>query len=235
MKRGWLLAGVLTLGAFLLWGTLGRDRHPDTSSVASYAPYMELRGDIAPSWSPDDKQVIYSRGGPEGQNLYLVSADGGAPRPFLAGDGGLPVWSHDGTRIAFSSSRSGKFQLLRALGLAQPINIWTANAGGGDVRQVTDSSVNFVDASWSPDGTQLAFTAFPGPRVMTVPASGGEANSSPMVSLRVGPRRQTVAYFSSQPGSGGAPYSILIQPARGGTAKPVTSFVITADIFFGQL
>jgi dipeptidyl aminopeptidase/acylaminoacyl peptidase len=194
---------------------------------------MELRGDIAPSWSPDDKQVIYSRGGPEGQNLYLVAGDRGTPRPFLAGDGGLPVWSHDGGRIAFSSNRSGKFRLLRALGLAQPINIWTANAVGGDVRQVTDSGVNFVDASWSPDGTQLAFTAFPGPRVMTVPASGGEAKLlaygfSPSWS----PDGQRVAYFSSQPGSGGAPYSILIQPAGGGTAKPLSSFVIKADFFF---
>jgi dipeptidyl aminopeptidase/acylaminoacyl peptidase len=194
---------------------------------------MEFRADIAPSWSPDDKQVIYSRGGPEGQNLYLVAADRGTPRPFLAGDGALPVWSHDGERIAFSSNRSGKFRLLRALGLAQPINIWTANAGGGDVRQVTDSTVNFVDASWSPDGTQLAFTAFPGPRVMTVPASGGEAKLlaygfSPSWS----PDGKRVAYFSSQPASGGAPYSILIQPAGGGTAKPLSSFVITADIFF---
>jgi dipeptidyl aminopeptidase/acylaminoacyl peptidase len=233
MKRNWLLAGVVALGAFLLWVTLGRDRHPDTSSVASYAPYMEVRGEIAPSWSPDDKQVIYSRGGPEGQNLYVVAADGGTPRPFLAGDGGLPAWSHDGERIAFSSSRSGKFRLLRALGLAQPINIWTANAGGGDVRQVTDSSVNFVDASWSPDGTQLAFTAFPGPRVMTVPASGGEAKLlaygfSPSWS----PDGKRVAYFSSQPGSSGAPYSILIVPAGGGTAKRLSSLVITADIFF---
>jgi hypothetical protein len=41
-----------------------------------------------------------------------------------------------------------------------------------------------------------------------------------------------VAYFSSQPGSGGAPYSILIQPAGGGTAKPLSSFVIKADFFF---
>ena len=234
MKRRWLLAGVvLSLGAFLLWVTLGRDRHPDTSSVASYAPYMELRGDIAPSWSPDDKQVIYSRGGPEGQNLYLVAADRGTPRPFLAGDGGLPVWSHDGERIAFSSSRRGKFRLLSALGLAQPINIWAANAGGGGVQQLTDSSVNFVDASWSPDGTQLAFTAFPGPRVMTVPASGGEAKLlaygfSPSWS----PDGQRLAYFSSQPGSGGAPYSILIQPAEGGTAKLLSSFVIKADFFF---
>jgi hypothetical protein len=51
----WLLAGLLTLGAFLLWIILGREQHPDTSAVTSYAPYMELRGDIAPSWSPDDK------------------------------------------------------------------------------------------------------------------------------------------------------------------------------------
>jgi hypothetical protein len=62
MKKRWLLAGVLTLGAFLLWVTLGRDRHPDTSSVAPYAPYMELRGDIAPSGSHVDRQVLDARG-----------------------------------------------------------------------------------------------------------------------------------------------------------------------------
>jgi dipeptidyl aminopeptidase/acylaminoacyl peptidase len=232
-RRLWLLAGLLTLGAFLLWIILGREQHPDTSAVVSYAPYMELRGDIAPSWSPDDKQVIYSRGGPEGQNLYLIPADGGIPRPFLAGDGSLPVWSHDGTRVVFSSERRGKFQLMRALGLARPINIWTASASGGDLRQVTDSSVSFVDASWSPDGMQIAFTAFPGPRVMTVPASGGEAKLlaygfSPSWS----PDGKRVAYFSSQPGQGGAPYSILIQSAGGGAVKSLGSFVIRADIFF---
>ena len=123
--------------------------------------------------------------------------------------------------------------LWRALGLAHPINIWTASASGGDLLQVTDSSVSFVDASWSPDGTQIAFTAFPGPRVMTVPASGGEAKLlangfSPSWS----PDGKRVAYFSSQPGQGGAPYSILIQSAEGGAAKSLSSFVIKADIFF---
>src|ERR1041385_6728816 len=87
MQRLWLWAGLLTLGAFLLWVILGRrDRHPDTSSVASYVPYMEFRGDIAPSWAPDDKQIIYSRGGPEGQDLYVVPANGGTARLFLTGD-----------------------------------------------------------------------------------------------------------------------------------------------------
>jgi dipeptidyl aminopeptidase/acylaminoacyl peptidase len=234
MKRSWLLAGVLTLGAFLLWVILGRrDRHPDTSSVASYAPYMEFRGDIAPSWAPDDKQIIYSRGGPEGQDLYVVPANGGTARLFLNGDAGLPVWSPDGMRVAFSSSRSGKFKLMRALGFMRPVNLWTASASGSDLRQLTDSSASFLDASWSPDGTLIAFTAYPGPRVMTVSASGSEAKFfadgfSPTWS-RDGKR---MAYFSGDPAQPGSGVSIFVQPAAGGAARHLNCFMIKPDYFF---
>jgi Tol biopolymer transport system component len=88
---------------------------------------------------------------------------------------------------------------MRALGLASPINIWTASASGRDLLQVTDSSVSFVDASWSPNGTQIAFTDFPSPRVMTVPASGGEAKLLAYgFSRSWSPDGKRVAYCGSQ-------------------------------------
>ena len=82
MKKLWLLAGILILGVVVLWLFVGRQRHPDTSSVASFAPYTEIRGDITPTWSPDDEEVIYCNGREEEQKLYSVSANGGTPRPF---------------------------------------------------------------------------------------------------------------------------------------------------------
>jgi Tol biopolymer transport system component len=104
MKKLWLLAGCLVVVAVITWMIAMRGRHPDTSSVASYVPYTEIQGDIAPSWSPDDKEVIYCRLSNEEATLYVVPANGGTPRPFLTGprDGCLSAWSPDGTRVAFS-------------------------------------------------------------------------------------------------------------------------------------
>lgn len=55
--------------------------------------------------------------------------------------------------------------------------VWIA---AGTDRHPDTSSVapylsgNALEPSWSSDGTQIAFTTFPGPRAMSVPARGGE-------------------------------------------------------------
>ena len=59
----------------------------------------------------------------------------------------FPVWSPDGSRIAFLSSRGGN----RA-------NIYVMNADGSGVRRLTTDSVFATSRySWSPDGSRLAF------------------------------------------------------------------------------
>jgi dipeptidyl aminopeptidase/acylaminoacyl peptidase len=236
MKKLWLLAGLLIVGAVLIWMIVGRGRHPDTSSVARFAPYAEIAGDVTPSWSPNDREVIYCRASSQEEvKLYAIPANGGTPRLFLGDqpEGCLPAWSPTGGRVAFSSRRRGKFQLMTALGLARPINIWTASASGSDLRQVTSLRANLLDPAWSPDGKQIAFTAFPGPRIMTVSTSGGEAmvfthGFSPAWS----PDGRRMAYFSSASGQLSPPFGIFVQPARGGAAKHLTSLVIKSDIFF---
>src|SRR5215204_399869 len=177
MTRSRLIALLLTIGAVLAWLAVKRERHPDTSSVPPYAPYVEIGGDIAPSWSPDDNTLVFCRFSAADAQLYKVPANGGTPTTFLADipEGCLPAWSPDGSHIAFTSKHSGTFHLMRALGLAEPINIWTAGANSDSPRQLTDENAGFLDPSWSPDAKQIAFTALPGPRIMTVRASGGAA------------------------------------------------------------
>ena len=60
-----------------------------------------------------------------------------------------PAWSWDGQRIAFSSDRTGVFE------------IYAMNADGGSLVELTeDSGVLFKeDPAWSPDGRRIAFTA----------------------------------------------------------------------------
>jgi Tol biopolymer transport system component len=67
-----------------------------------------------------------------------------------------PVWSPDGTKIAFASSRDGSY------------DVYVMNADGSNVTRLTTNaaedgfyavSVNevYYGLSWSPDGTQLVF------------------------------------------------------------------------------
>src|SRR6267143_576849 len=58
----------------------------------------------------------------------------------------LPVWSPDGTQIAYDSAQFGK-----------PWKIFLVSAQGGSPDELLPEQVGEVDATWSPDGAQLAF------------------------------------------------------------------------------
>jgi Tol biopolymer transport system component len=75
-----------------------------------------------------------------------------------------PVWSPDGTKIAFTSDRAGNFE------------VYTMNADGSGVTRLTNSPSTYDwQPSWSPDGTEIAFTRDGAGEqaIYTVPASGG--------------------------------------------------------------
>jgi TolB protein len=62
-----------------------------------------------------------------------------------------PAWSPDGQNLAFSSDRHGKS------GYPQ---IYTMNANGERIEQVTTGYAEADSPSWSPDGARIAFHAF---------------------------------------------------------------------------
>lgn len=132
--------------------------------------------DYAAAWSPDADEIVFisERGasGPGGQNVWIVSSDGGGDNLRSLTDGntgdGDPDWNSDGSTIAFSSTtRSGNG------------DIWTIPAAGGDPTNLTDTPRWHEDQpAYSPDGKWLAFRSDRSGNwgIWIMPASGGEAS-----------------------------------------------------------
>jgi Tol biopolymer transport system component len=85
-------------------------------------------------------------------DIYVLHTDGTEARlTSQPGADVLPVWSPDGSRLAFSLSRRQDKE--------GSLDIWVMNADGGDLVQLTDHRGDDRRAVWSPDGTHLAFTS----------------------------------------------------------------------------
>ncbi len=105
-----------------------------------------------PSVSRQGRSLAYERYD-ENVNIWraaVPSAGQGTKTPerFIASTGWnyVPRYSPDGTRILFSSNRSGNFE------------IWVCDSDGTNPRQLTFvEHPRTFDGSWSPDGTQIAF------------------------------------------------------------------------------
>jgi Tol biopolymer transport system component len=64
----------------------------------------------------------------------------------------MPSWSPDGKRIAFLGMTAGR-----------PWNIYVASSEGGTPEVLFREQRNQNHASWSPDGSSIVFSYFPGP------------------------------------------------------------------------
>ena len=62
-----------------------------------------------------------------------------------------PVWSHDGTRVAFSSDRGNP--------LGSDYNIWTLDMRSGELTQITKNPADDYMPTWSPDDKEIAFAS----------------------------------------------------------------------------
>jgi TolB protein len=96
-------------------------------------------------------------------NIWVMNADGsGANALTRLNTSGLdiptPVWSPDGSKIAFSSFRA--LDGSDALSSPRTLNIWVMNADGTGVTPLTKyttGGLSNVTPAWSPDSAKLAF------------------------------------------------------------------------------
>lgn len=107
-----------------------------------------------PALSPDGKMIAFQvqtvdlPSNTKPVQIYVVSIDGGAPRPITnAGNNSRPRWSPDSKRIFFISDRGGTSQ------------IWSMNPDGSDPKQITTVPTEADGEIMSHDGKFLLFTS----------------------------------------------------------------------------
>lgn len=138
--------------------------------------YASIGGDVReleigesasePAISPDGTRLAFSERVSQ-YDLVRVGLTGAdkIARPYISSTrfDGNPQYSPDGSRILFSSSRSGV------------VEIWVCDVDGENARQLTFSG-GAGSPHWSPDSSRVAFdsTVDGNSEIMVVAASGGE-------------------------------------------------------------
>lgn len=96
-----------------------------------------------PAIAPDGGSIVFGYRG----NLYRVDSAGGIAAPLTLHEGHdfMPVWSPDGTSIAFASDRFGNF------------DVYVLPAQGGQARRLTFHSADDFPTDFTPDGKNVLF------------------------------------------------------------------------------
>lgn len=107
---------------------------------------------LSPRISPDNSRIAFSSLGKYGWDIRMYSLDLGRLVSFPGGSAGgnnfSPAWSGDGSKLAFSSARSGAPE------------IWVGDANGGNLHQLTAFRRADVSPAWNPrTNAQVAFVS----------------------------------------------------------------------------
>jgi len=98
-----------------------------------------------PAISPGGDQVVFSYKG----DIYKVPSDGGRAVPLTVNSAHdyMPVWSHDGTYIAFASHRYGNY------------DIFVMPAEGGEATRITYHSADDFPSDFTRDNREVLFSS----------------------------------------------------------------------------
>ncbi len=178
----------LVLAACLVFGAVAAQVNPD------WLRYSAI--------SPDGSKIAFAHKG----DLFVVPASGGPAQPltFHEAHDYLPVWSRDGSQIAFASDRFGNF------------DVFVIDVQGGDPTRLTFHSGQEYPYAFSADNKQVIFGGqrldaashrqYPTgsqPEVYQVPVAGGRVNqiwTVPAEDIQVSKNGQRMIYHDKKGG-----------------------------------
>jgi dipeptidyl aminopeptidase/acylaminoacyl peptidase len=125
---------------------------PAKPEGAQWAPPLEVHSTV--TYRTDEEGYLK----PGFSHIFLVSADGGAPRQLSFGSvhhNGPLSWTPDGRRILFSSNRTAEWE-------REPLDteVHSLDVAGGTIRALTDRRGPDAQPAVSPDGRLVAYTGF---------------------------------------------------------------------------
>ena len=178
-------------------------------------------------------------------HLFVVPADGGAPRQITSGKwsagagelrGAVPMdWTPDSKAIVFEADRSAEADLHY-----QTSQLLVAEIASGAIRELVAQPGSWSRPAISPDGKTVAFTGYPQSKrthsvsdLYVVPFTGGEIRKisgsydRDPLNLRWSPDSAAVYFDAEDHGS----RNIQVAAIAGGGVKPVTTgtHVLTMD------
>jgi serine/threonine protein kinase len=168
--------------------------------------------------SPDGKRVAVNRTVNGNTDVWIIDTARGVPTRFTfdAATDWRPVWSSDGSRVVFQSTRKGKYNLY-----------WKSSSGAGADELLLESDLSGQSNDWSSDGRFLLFSG-----TSDDPQSGSSdlwvlpilGDKKPVLFLKTpfeerngqfSPDGKWIAYQSNESGR----YEIYVQPFPGPGGK----------------
>ena len=173
------------------------------------------------AWSPQGTHLFLMAM----NGLYLVDVEAQTTVGLsqAAGEDYEPVWSPDGSRLAFVSQRGGNSE------------IYIFDVADGVLTQLTDEPTSDTHPTWSADGSQIAFVSLRSGDadiyVMNVGNGGGEPVNMTQDPARDvdpawSPDGSQIAFISNREGSN----RIFVMDARGGAPTLLVDRGVSGDL-----